>query len=146
MHGEFLGVSGDRRQPSSDSSPADGGGSSRTNPQLLYLSLCERRAFPGQGRLQREADNGLRPGLAWSRRADLKTAVVEEAMSTPAGRRIPGAVARQRRRSRGIYMRHLSTGMVALQYEDRLIDLVGAAPAAQARPLLRKSRHGAHAV
>ncbi len=49
-------------------------------------------------------------------------------------------MARERRRSRGIFMRHTSAGMLAQYepYEDRLIDLLVQAKLRQTEPLLAK--------
>jgi tetratricopeptide (TPR) repeat protein len=66
-----------------------------------------------------------------------KTAVAAEAVPMTAAATIdPSTV--HRRRARGVYMRHLASGMVARYepYEDRLIDLVVQAKLRQTQPLL----------
>lgn len=144
VHGEFLGVEWyDRRLEAQLGlkRPRAAEIVARTNPQLLYVTaFANANVAPGKPVYsERPTDpNGLRPGLALVPVGAIwKTSVAEEAAPTPAGppEIDPVDVARQRRRSRGIYMRHLPTGMVARYepYEDRLIDLL-------VQPQLREAR------
>jgi tetratricopeptide (TPR) repeat protein len=150
VHGEFLGVDWyDRRLESQLGlkPPQPTEISSRTNSQLLYITaFANANVAPGRAVYsERPTDpNGLRPGLVLVPVGPIwKTSVSEEA--TPAASWNPKldleAVARQRRRSRGIYMRHLPAGMVARYepYEDRLIDLVVQPRLREARPLLQQN-------
>jgi tetratricopeptide (TPR) repeat protein len=147
VHGEFLGVEWyDRRLESQTGlKPAQAKEiAAKTNPSLLYITaFANANVAPGKPVYsERPTDpNGLRPGLSLVPVGAIwKTAVSAESEPTPAGKPDvdPEAVARQRRRARGIYMRHLPTGMVARYepYEDRLVDLIVQPRLREARPLL----------
>jgi TolA-binding protein len=147
VHGEFLGVEWyDRRLESQTGlkPPQPDEIRAKTNPSLLYITaFANANVAPGKPVYsERPTDpNGLRPGLSLVAVGSIwKTAVSAEAAPTPAGKPDvdPEAVARQRRRARGIYMRHLPTGMVARYepYEDRLVDLIVQPRLREARPLL----------
>ncbi len=150
VHGEFLGVEWyDRRLESQLGlqPPQTAEIASKTNPHLLYLTaFANANVAPGKAVYsERPTDpNGLLPGLALVPVGPIwKTAVAAEATPTAGWKSDldPEAVARQRRRARGIYMRHLPTGMVARYepYEDRLIDLVVQPRLREARPLLQQN-------
>ena len=146
IHGEYLGVGwyDERverqlglRRPAMEEIAA------RTKPQLLGITaFANANVAPGRPVYsERPPDpNGLRPGLVRVASGVLwKTAVAEEAVAKTAAPAVDvAAVARRRRRARGIYMRRLPTGMVALfePYEDRLIDLVVQAKLRETQPLL----------
>jgi hypothetical protein len=125
----------------------------RTNPQLLGVTaFANANVAPGRPVYsERPPDpNGLRPGLVRVASGVLwKTAVADEAVAKTAAPAVDvAAVALHRRRARGIYMRHLPTGMVALYepYEDRLIDLVVQAKLRETQPLLASNPHAALTV
>ena len=156
LHGEFLSIDwyaarlesqlGLRRAPIEEIR-------ARSNPQMLGVTaFANANVGPGKPLFsERPPDpNALRPGLVRVAAGVLwKTAVAEEAVSkAPTPTVDPSAVARRRRRARGIYMRHLPTGMVALYepYEDRLIDLVVQAKLREAQPLLAKNPRAALAL
>lgn len=149
VHGEFLGVEwydsrlerqlGLKRGQTSEIA-------ARTNPQLLWITaFANANVAPGKPVYSERPPDpaGLRPGLVQVASGVLwKTAVAEEAATTPRLPTVdPAQVASRRRRARGIYMRHLPAGMVALYepYEDRLIDLVVQARLRELRPLLEQS-------
>jgi tetratricopeptide (TPR) repeat protein len=104
-----------------------------TNPQLLTVTaIANANVAPGRPVYsERPPDpNGLRPGLVQVPAGVLwKTAVEAESLPDPRHWSLPVdpfAVSRQRRRARGIFMRHTSAGMVAQYepYENRLIGLL----------------------
>lgn len=156
VHGESLGLDwyGARLERQRGLKRPDPGAiASRTNPQMLGVTaFANANVAPGRPVYsERPTDpQGLRPGLVLVPSGVLwKTAVAEEAAATPAATIVdPAAVARHRRRARGIYMRHLSTGMAALYepYEDRLIDLVVQAKLREVQPLLAQNPRAALAV
>jgi len=157
VHGEFLGVDWyDRRLEAQFGlkPPQTAEIAGRTNPQLLDITaFANANVAPGRAVYsERPTDpNGLRPGLALVPAGPIwKTSVTAEAGPEIAWKPDldPAAVARQRRRARGIYMRHLPAGMVARYepYEDRLIDLVVQPRLREARPLLQQNPAAALAL
>jgi hypothetical protein len=144
IHGEFLGVDWydervERQLGLRRGRPEEI--AERTNPQLVGVTaFANANAAPGRPIYsERPPDpSGLRPGLIRVAAGVLwKTAVAGDGGPIAAAPKVnPGAVVR--RRARGIYMRHLPTGMVALYepYEDRLIDLVVQAKLRETQPLL----------
>ncbi|HVR87344.1 MAG TPA: hypothetical protein VMU54_23670, partial [Planctomycetota bacterium] len=156
IHGEFLGVNwyDDRleRQLGLKRGRTDEI-AARTNPQLLGVTaFANANVAPGKPVFsERPTDpNGLRAGLVQVPAGVLwKTAVADEAVPKPLSSSVdPSVIAKHRRRARGIYMRHLSTGMVPLYepYEDRLIDLLVQAKLRGVQPLLAKDPRAALAV
>jgi hypothetical protein len=118
---------------------------SRTTPQLLTVTaIANANVAPGKPVYsERPTDpRGLRPGLALAPAGVLwKTAVEAEAAPRLTIPDVdPFVVAGQRRRARGILMRHTSSGMVARfePYENRLIGLLVQAKLRQTRPMLER--------
>lgn len=153
IHGEFLGADwyDSRVEQQLGLKRGDAGAiAARTNPQLLWITaFANANVEPGKPLWsERPPDpNGLRPGLVQVASGVLwKTVVVGEedgpAYTAPVD---PATVAGRRRRARGIYMRHLTTGMVALYepYEDRLIDLIVQAKLRGIQPMLAKNPEAA---
>jgi hypothetical protein len=136
VHGEFVGLEWYDRRIERDLGVKKAGIqeiAGRTIPALLTVTaIANANVAPGRPVYsERPSDpNGLRPGLAQVPAGVLwKTAV--EAEATPDSRHWslpvdPFAVVRERRRARGIFMRHTSKGMVAQYepYENRLIGLL----------------------
>jgi len=115
----------------------------KVNPQQLTVTaVANANVAPGKPVFsERPPDpRGLRPGLAQVPAGVLwKTAVEEEAKPDLSVPRVdPFAIARQRRRARGIFMRHTSKGMVAQfePYENRLIGLLVQAKLRETEQLL----------
>jgi tetratricopeptide (TPR) repeat protein len=149
IHGEFLGADWydarlEQQLGLKRGNPAEI--AARTNPQLLDVTaFANANVAPGRPVYsERPPDpNGLRPGLVRVAAGVLwKTVVAGEAAAKAVSFPVdPFQVAVRRRRARGIYMRHLPTGMVALYepYEDRLIDLMVQAKLREAQPLLARN-------
>jgi tetratricopeptide (TPR) repeat protein len=115
----------------------------RVSPQLLTVTaIANANVAPGRPVFsERPPDpRGLRPGLSQAAAGVLwKTAVDAEAAPDLSVPRVdPFAVARQRRRARGIFMRHTSKGAVAQfePYENRLIGLLVQAKMRATEPLI----------
>jgi tetratricopeptide (TPR) repeat protein len=117
-----------------------------TNPQLLTVTaIANANVAAGKPVYsERPPDpKGLRPGLVQVPAGMLwKTAVQAESAPDPRHWNLPVdpfAVARDRRRARGIFMRHTLSGMVAQYepYENRLIGLLVQAQLRNTEPVLR---------
>jgi tetratricopeptide (TPR) repeat protein len=158
IHGEFVGFDwydrrlerdfGVKRAELKEIAP-------RTNPQLLTVTaIANANVAPGKPVYsERPPDpKGLRPGLVQVPAGMLwKTAVEAESAPDPRHWNLPVdpfAVARDRRRARGIFMRHTSSGMVAQYepYENRLIGLLVQAQLRRTEPLLGKDSAAALAI
>lgn len=134
VHAEFAGLPWYDRRLERDlgvKAPDLGAISSSTNPaQLTVTALANANVAPGRPVYSERPPDpaGLRPGLAQVWCVILwKTAVEAEAKPDFRTPDIdPQAIAQQRRRARGIFMRHTSAGAVAIYepYENRLIDLL----------------------
>jgi hypothetical protein len=149
VHGEFVGIDWYDRRLERDYGvkPAQvqelvG----RVSPQLLTVTaIANANVAPGRPIFsERPPDpRGLRPGLSQAAAGVLwKTAVDAEATPDLSVPRVdPFAVARQRRRARGIFMRHTSKGAVAQfePYENRLIGLLVQAKMRQVEPRIGQS-------
>jgi hypothetical protein len=146
IHGEFVGLPWYDRRLERDFGvkPAEMEAiRRRTTPQLLTVTaVANANVAPGKPLFsERPADpRGLRPGLALVPSGVLwKTAVEAEAVPRLTIPDVdPFAVAARRRRARGIFMRHTSSGMVARfePYENRVIGLLVQAKLRATEPLL----------
>jgi len=115
----------------------------KVSPQLLTVTaIANANVAPGKPVFsERPPDpRGLRPGLSQSAAGVLwKTSVDAEAAPDLTVPRVdPFAIARQRRRARGIFMRHTAKGMVAMfePYENRLIGLLVQAKLRETEPFI----------
>jgi tetratricopeptide (TPR) repeat protein len=148
IHAEFVGLPWYDRRLERDLGvkPADPEAiRGRTTPQLLTVTaVANANVAPGKPLFsERPSDpRGLRPGLALVPSGVLwKTAVLAEAVPRLTIPDVdPFAIARRRRRARGIFMRHTRAGMVARfePYENRLIGLLVQAKLRATEPLLEK--------
>ena len=148
IHGEFVGLPWYDRRLESDLGvkPAEPEAiRGRTTPQLLMVTaVANANVAPGKPLFsERPSDpRGLRPGLALVPSGVLwKTAVLAEALPRLSIPDVdPFAIARRRRRARGIFMRHTRSGMVARfePYENRIIGLLVQAKLRATEPLLEK--------
>jgi hypothetical protein len=158
IRGEFLGLEWYNRRIERDlgvNAPQPQEIASRTTPSLLAVTAFAN-ANVAKGRpvySERPPDPaGLRPGLVQVAAGPLwKTALEEEGAPQTSHWDLPVdpfAVARQRRRARGIFMRHTSSGAVARfePYEDRLISLLVQAQLRKIEPLLGQTPAGALAI
>jgi len=148
IHGEFVGMSWYDRRLERDFGvkPADLDSiAPRTIPQLLAVTaIANANVAPGKPLYsERPPDlRTLRPGLVQVPDGALwKTAV--EAEANPrfwVPDLDPSSIVRRRRRARGIFMRHTSSGMVAHfePYENRLLGLLVQAKLRATEPLLVK--------
>lgn len=158
VRSEFLGLEWYDRRLERDAgvkAPSMKDIAARTQPDLLAVTaFANANVAPGKPVYsERPSDPaGLNPGLVLVPAGALWKTVVE-AESTPDPRQWdlpidPFAVARQRRRSRGIFMRHMSTGAVARfePYEDRLVGLLVQAQLRKTEPMLNKDPNLARVI
>jgi tetratricopeptide (TPR) repeat protein len=156
IYGEFVGLPWyDRRlQRDFGVTPAETASlRGRVTPQLLTVTaVANANVAPGRPLFsERPSDpRGLRPGLALVPSGVLwKTAVQAEATPRLTIPDVdPFAVAALRRRARGVFMRHTSSGMVAAfePYENRVVGLLVQAKLRATEPLLEKEPAKALAI
>lgn len=148
IHGEFVGLPWYDRRLERDFGvkPADLASiQARTNPQQIAVTaVANANVAPGRPLYSERPPDpaGLKPGLAQVPAGILwKTSVEAEAQPDLRHWNLPVdpfAVARQRRRARGILMRHTSKGMVATfePYENRLVGVLVQAKLRATEPML----------
>lgn len=158
VHGEFVGLSWYDRRLERDYGvkPADLPAiADRVNPQQIAVTaVANANVAPGRPLYSERPPDpaGLRPGLASVAAGVLwKTCVEAEAQPDPRHWNLPVdpfAVARERRRARGILMRHTPAGMVARfePYEDRLVAILVQAKLRATEPLIERNPAAALAV